>query len=86
MIDDFARAQPANPMPRKLSNGRSIYESHNDFGDIRGFYILPKIAEFGLEQQRVNHLPMSHPIQPDYYRAPEVILGAVGHIAQIFGF
>lgn len=76
VIEDFARAQAENPMPRKIKDGRSIYLSHNNFGPIRSFYILPKIADFGLAQPGDGPQPKIHPIQPDHYRAPEVILGA----------
>lgn len=75
VIEDFVRAQAENPMPRKSRDGRSIYQSHNNFGPLRSFYILPKIADFGLAQRGDNPQPKIHPIQPDHYRAPEVILG-----------
>ncbi|MCJ1247543.1 hypothetical protein MMC30_004757 [Trapelia coarctata] len=48
--------------------------SHNDFGPLRSLYSLPKIADFGNAQQN-SPQPRIHPIQPDHYRAPEVILG-----------
>lgn len=76
VIEDFVRAQAENPMPRKIRNGRSIYQSHNDFGPLKSFYILPKIADFGLAQKGDFSQLQLHPIQPDHYRAPEVILGA----------
>ena len=76
VIHDFAQGQAANPMTRKVHNGRTIYESHNDFGPIRSFHILPKITDFGLAQRGSDHQPLTNPIQPNYYRAPEVILGA----------
>jgi serine/threonine-protein kinase SRPK3 len=75
VIEDFARAQTQNPMPRKVQDGRSVYQSHNDFGPLKSSYVLPKIADFGLAQYGKNEL-QRHPIQPDHYRAPEVILGA----------
>ena len=75
VIEDFARAQTQNPMPRKVQDSRSIYQSHNDFGPLKSSYVLPKIADFGLAQYGTNEL-QRHPIQPDHYRAPEVILGA----------
>lgn len=74
VLEDFVQAQAENPMPRKIKDGRTIYQSHNDFGPLRSLYTLPKIADFGLAQ-RSTPQPQIHPIQPDHYRAPEVILG-----------
>ncbi|RDL34772.1 CMGC protein kinase [Venustampulla echinocandica] len=76
VLRDFAQAQPTYPMPRKTRDGRSIYLSHNNFGPLRSFYILPKVSDFGLAQPGDGPQPMVHPIQPDHYCAPEVILGA----------
>ena len=67
--------QTEYPMARKIANGRSTYQSHNDFGRLRSLYILPKIADFGLAQRGDNSQLHLHPIQPDHYRAPEVVLG-----------
>lgn len=75
MIEDFSRAQAQNPMPLKVQDGHTVYLSHNDFGPLRSSFVLPKIADFGLAQYGKNEL-QRHPIQQDYYRAPEVILGA----------
>lgn len=75
VIENFARAQAENPMPRKVQDGRTVYLSHNDFGPIRSKNILPKIADFGLAQFGESGL-QRHPTQQDFYRAPEVILGA----------
>lgn len=77
VVQDFAQAQSFNPMPRKITNGRTVYLSHNDFGEPRSYYILPKITDFGLaHHQKAPSVLNRHPIQPDEYRAPEVILGA----------
>lgn len=75
VVEDFARAQIQNPMPRKIQDGRSIHQSHNDFGPLKSSYVLPKIADFGLAQYGKSE-PQRYPIQVDRYRAPEVILGA----------
>ncbi len=77
VIDDFACAQPANPMPRKIKDGRSIYLSHNDFGPLQSYGILPKIADFDMavHLEAASHPHVMIPIQHEYYRAPEVILG-----------
>ncbi|KAJ5415176.1 hypothetical protein N7465_003871 [Penicillium sp. CMV-2018d] len=77
VLQDFAHAQLSNPMPRKTQDGRHVYVSHNDFGSLRSYYILPKITDFGLAHlQEDNSVLNRHPIQPDDYRAPEVIVGA----------
>ncbi|EEP80717.1 predicted protein [Uncinocarpus reesii 1704] len=77
VLQDFADAQLSHPMPYKSTDGRAVYLSHNNFGSLRSFYILPKITDFGQAQiqQAVGQLNR-HPTQPDGYRAPEVILGA----------
>lgn len=77
VIQDFGLAQSANPMPRKVHDGRAVYLSHSDFGPLRSYYILPKLTYFGLARDQKDPLMVNrHPIQPDDYRAPEVILGA----------
>ena len=62
-------------MARKIKGGRVTYRSHNDFGPLKSFGILPKIADFGLAQRITPSRRNIHPIQPDHYRAPEVVLG-----------
>ncbi|RJE21391.1 Protein kinase domain protein [Aspergillus sclerotialis] len=64
-------------MPRKVQDGHTVYLSHNHFGDLKSYYILPKITDFGLSHhQDASPVLNRHPIQPDEYRAPEVILSA----------
>ncbi|KAH7333479.1 kinase domain-containing protein [Rhexocercosporidium sp. MPI-PUGE-AT-0058] len=75
VIEDFVQGQVENPMAQKLVNGRSIYQLHNNFGPLRSLYILPKIAGFGLAQRGDSSQLHLLPIQPDHYRAPEVVLG-----------
>ncbi|KAM3418249.1 hypothetical protein BST61_g4250 [Cercospora zeina] len=56
----------------KESSDRRIFQSRNDFGPIRSYMSTPFIADLGLaESVEVG----AHPIQPDTYRAPEVVLG-----------
>ena len=69
------------------TTGRTVYRCHNDFGalDWRELKnMVPKIADFGLGTRLDNEYQEGkagrrevgiHPIQPDHYRAPEVILG-----------
>lgn len=77
VLEDFAQLQTSNPMPYKSKEEGTIYLSRNDFGPIRSYYILPKITDFGLAHRQKNpSLLNRHPIQPDHYRDPEVILGS----------
>src|SRR4051794_41022839 len=75
VIKNFVRAQAENPMHRKIRDGRSVYRSHNNFGAIKSYNILPKIAGFSLAQRGDSDQTRILPIQPDHCRAPEVILG-----------
>lgn len=75
MIEDFVQKEAETPMPRKIKDGRSIYLSHNDFGPLKSFRVLPKIVDFGLAQSGDGSEPLRHPIQPPLFHAPEVLLG-----------
>lgn len=77
MLEEFVQAQTENPMFERKRDGHSIYQSHNQFGPARLQLgpIVPVIADFGHAQWINDSLPQIHPIQTDYYRAPEVILG-----------
>ena len=73
---EFVKRHSAQPVPRKVGEIRTVYQSLNDFGEPRSLRVLPMISDLGLAQW--NH--PSHegitPIQTDPYRAPEAILGA----------
>lgn len=75
VINNFVRSQESNPMARKIKDGRVTYRSHNEFGSLKSFGILLKIADFGLAKRIIDSRRNIHPIQPDHYRAPEVVLG-----------
>ena len=72
-------------MPRKPSQASSsisslvgspiryTYLSRANFGRLRSSKVLPKIADFGAAQPG-DRLQI-HPIQPNSYRDPEVLLG-----------
>ena len=75
VLKDFVRAQAGNPMLRKIRDDRFIYQSHDDFGPVRSPWSFTKIADFGVARQDDPQF-QNYPIQPDHYRAPEVILGA----------
>lgn len=78
VIGDFMNSQLDQPMQCKIdSAGRPIYRSQNDFGPLRKLKgIIPKIVDFGLSTRLECDDDWGiYPIQPDHYRAPEVILG-----------
>ncbi|RAL06511.1 putative protein kinase [Aspergillus homomorphus CBS 101889] len=62
------------PLPQKHLDDRIIYLSRNYFGLEVGNLGRPVITDFGLavDGSRIHN----HVIQPDEYRAPEVIIGA----------
>lgn len=77
MLEEFVQAQSESPMLQKNRDGYSIYQSHNQFGPLRVQLspIIPIIADFGHAHWIDDSQPQINPIQPDYYRAPEGILG-----------
>lgn len=80
VLKAFVKAQAQHPMARKTINEQTIYQCHNDFGDLNEFknirYMVPIITDFGAAQRGDRPGPLLHPIQPDNCQAPEVILGA----------
>ncbi|KZF22544.1 CMGC protein kinase [Xylona heveae TC161] len=76
VVEEYVKAQDEHPMPRKTIGDRTIYLSHNNFGDLRSYWVLPRIADFGLAHHVDGKRPLRHPIQPPLYHAPEVLLGA----------
>ncbi|KAL4782801.1 kinase-like domain-containing protein [Aspergillus varians] len=89
ILTNFIKRQQKQLMQCKADSksGRTIYRCHNDFGALDAREIknmFPKIADFGLATRldkpsarngMVGQQLGIYPIQPDYYRAPEVILG-----------
>ena len=75
VIEEYVRAQSKNPMPSTRVWNREIYLSHNDFGPLKSYMMIPKIADFGLAHRGDADKPLRHPIQPPLYHAPEVLLG-----------
>lgn len=76
-IDAFLERQATHPMARKQVGDRMVYRSYNDFGPVyKGLGgMIPQITDFGSAQRGDGDKPLIHPIQPDEYRAPEVLLG-----------
>lgn len=74
-IDYAVNAEAESPTPREIDGNRAIYASRN-FGDYQSPPKRPKIADFGLAVWGNVSQPHNHPIQPDLFQAPEVILRA----------
>jgi serine/threonine-protein kinase SRPK3 len=75
VIDEFVRDEAENPSPRKTEGSRGIYSCRN-FGDFRKPPGRPKLTDFGLAVRGDISQPHNHPIQPDLFQAPEVIIRA----------
>jgi hypothetical protein len=77
VLEELALAQIENTMLQKKRDGYSIYQSHNQFGALRVQLgpIASKVSDFSHAQRVTDSEPQINPIQPGYYRAPEVILG-----------
>ncbi|PIL26871.1 hypothetical protein GSI_11051 [Ganoderma sinense ZZ0214-1] len=73
-LEAFEEAERTNPLPRKDAGDRTVYLSR-DFETEPENYGRPVLCDFG--EARIG-LPSKHTdlVQPDQYRAPEVILGA----------
>lgn len=77
VLGDFMNTQLKTPMQYKTdSTGRPIYLFHNEFRPLKNLKAIRQIVDFG----QANELDAEnkygvYPIQIDYYRAPEVILG-----------
>ena len=75
VIEESVNDEAEEPIPRKEEDSRSIYLSRN-FGDYRRAPGRPKIADFGLAVKGKDSGLHNHPIQPDLFQVPEVILRA----------
>lgn len=74
---DFINSHLKKPMAYKIdSTGRRVYLSYNDFGPLKNLRSIPQIVDFGLATRLEEDDDWGiWPIQPDHYRAPEVVLG-----------
>ncbi|OKP10924.1 hypothetical protein PENSUB_3744 [Penicillium subrubescens] len=53
-----------------------VYQSRNDFGPLKSLKSIPQLVDFGLATRLEEDDDWGvWPMQPDHYRAPEVILG-----------
>ncbi|OCL14839.1 CMGC protein kinase [Glonium stellatum] len=86
VLEDFVRSQVQNPMARKIKDGRTIYRVNHSMGKLRSYNMRPKIADFGQAiSGDVDH--RMDIIQPNAFRAPEVIFGVGwGCSADIWNF
>lgn len=77
MLADFMKSRHQNPMAFKINSaGLPVYQSRNDFGPLKSLRSIPQLVDFGLATILEEDDDWGvWPIQPDHYRAPEVILG-----------
>ena len=77
VLADFIDSQLENPMAFKIdSTGRPVYQSRSDFGPLKSLRSVPQLVDFGLATRLEEDDDWGvWPIQPDHYRAPEVVLG-----------
>ncbi|RJE21282.1 Protein kinase domain protein [Aspergillus sclerotialis] len=77
VLSDFMDSKLDQPMAYKVDEtGRPVYVSYNDFGPIKNLRSIPQFVDFGLAIRLEEEDDWGvWPIQPDHYRAPEVILG-----------
>jgi serine/threonine-protein kinase SRPK3 len=78
VLDDVAMDEAKEPSPRKVLADRTIYLSRNNFGDIKTGLSpgKPVLTDFDTATFGNVSYPLTYPIQPSSYRAPEVTLGA----------
>lgn len=76
VLSDFMNSQFDQPTPYKVdATGRPVYLSCNDFGPLKSLRSIPQLVDFGLATRLEEEDDWGvWPIQPDHYRAPEVIL------------
>jgi serine/threonine protein kinase len=76
VLETLVREEFEHPLPQKMLGDRTIYLSRNDLGSQTKGIGRPVITDFGLAVRGDVPHPYHHTIQPDDYRAPEVILAA----------
>lgn len=73
VISEYVQAEIEDPSPQRQGGDRIIYLSRNNPGHSKSAPSAPKIADFGLAATSDY---FHRPIQPDCFRAAEVILEA----------
>ena len=76
VLHSFAQSQSSKSMSQKTIGDYTIYLCHNNFGRPKSLDFLPILSDFGSAQFQLDNVTNTWPIQPDCYRAPEVLLGA----------
>ncbi|KAJ5591710.1 kinase domain protein [Penicillium hispanicum] len=75
ILQRVVKDEADHPLPQKNTEDRTIYLSRNNFGFDVDQLGRPVITDFGLSVYR-DKAPHTHTIQPNSFRAPEVVLGA----------
>ncbi|KAF2214138.1 hypothetical protein CERZMDRAFT_111056 [Cercospora zeae-maydis SCOH1-5] len=75
VLPEFVKSLSQRPIAQKVTNERTVYHSQFDFGPLKGLFSTPQIHDFGNAALMREGFACRHPIQPDLYRAPEVMLG-----------
>ena len=76
VLDTVVQDEMSSPLPQKKLEDQTIYLSRNDFGLQAKDLGRPVITDFGLAVRGDEPCTYNHPIQPDGYQAPEVVLRA----------
>lgn len=74
ILDAAALDEEEAPSPRKIYEDRIVYRSRTDLGLPKTPPGAPKLADFDAAIRGDAPTPHNHPIQPNFYRAPEVTL------------
>lgn len=75
VLPGFVKNLGSSSLAHKVTGDRTVYESQFDFGPPKSIYSTPQIHDFGNAALMMRGFGCQHPIQPDIYRAPEVMLG-----------
>ena len=76
VIDEYVSRQKVDPSLFKEVDGHPTYQSKPDFGRLKKGVRLLKISDFGAAVFGNVLTPHRYDIQPDQFKAPEVILKA----------
>ncbi|KMU72063.1 hypothetical protein CISG_00372 [Coccidioides immitis RMSCC 3703] len=76
VLESYARQQESNPAPFWDDGGRPVFQSRPDFGHLRKGVGLVQISDFSAAVFGNVPKPHNHDIQPQPFRAPEVLLKA----------
>lgn len=74
LLEQDARDEYENPLPQKITDGRTMYLSRNNYGPFSATVGIVQITDFGLSVS--GAAPRDGCIQAEIYRAPEVVFDA----------